>query len=64
MIWKNNPVNKTLIPVGANKLFGTIFHGSPEGVKHRDVQNNSFAQRWLHIAMPRANEFAPSKNED
>ena len=42
MIWKNNPVNKALILVGAN----------------------SFAQRWLHIAMPRANEFAPTKNEE
>jgi len=41
MIWKNNPVNKTFMPAGAN----------------------SFAQRWLHIAMPRANEFAPTKNE-
>jgi len=28
--------------VGVNKMFGTIYHVSPEGVKHMDMLNNSF----------------------
>ena len=30
--------------VGANKMYGTIYHVSPEEVKHMDMLNNSFAR--------------------
>ena len=45
--------------VGAKKLYGTIFHASPEWVKHMDVLNNSFAHGATQID-GRANEFAPT----
>jgi hypothetical protein len=34
---------KKFNPVGTKKLSGIVFHISPEGVKHRDMLNNSFA---------------------
>ena len=42
----------SLLSVGAKKLSGTIFHVSPEGVKHMDMLNNSFA-RFLFLTLRR-----------
>ena len=49
-----------ILYVGAKKLFGTIFHGSPEGVKHMEMLNNSFARDITICYLRRANEYAPT----
>jgi len=41
-------------------MFGTIYHVSPEGVKHMDMLNNLFARPWLNQIPLRANKFAPT----
>ncbi len=41
-------------------MFGTIYHVSPEGVKHMDMLNNSFARCGIHMILRRANKFAPT----